>query len=254
MSQPVPAEDTRGVPEMPGRGTVVHTASPTVAPGRRTIVLELKGVQWASHMIAKQALGTTRLHIPHGVIPRDKVAVLQDSWRLKGIGILRIVFGVVWGVDAWFKWQPDFINNFTQYLSDAGAHDGQPTVVKAWIGFWVNTVNVDPHVFANFVAVAETLIAIALILGIFSNLTYAAGSLLCVVIWTTAESFGGPYTAGSTDIGAAIIYGLVFAGLFLAASGRYVGLDSRLGKHLGRFSVLASGNPEQPAPTVGDAG
>ncbi len=56
MSQPVPAEDTRGVPEMPGRGTVVDTASPTVAPGRRTIVLELKGVQWASQKQTVEAV------------------------------------------------------------------------------------------------------------------------------------------------------------------------------------------------------
>jgi hypothetical protein len=32
------------------------------------------------------------------------------AWRLTGIGLLRIVFGVVWAIDAWFKWQPDFIN------------------------------------------------------------------------------------------------------------------------------------------------
>jgi hypothetical protein len=24
-------------------------------------------------------------------------------WRLTGIGLLRILFGVVWGIDAWFK-------------------------------------------------------------------------------------------------------------------------------------------------------
>jgi hypothetical protein len=29
--------------------------------------------------------------------------------RLKGMGILRIVFGLIWAVEAWFKWQPDFI-------------------------------------------------------------------------------------------------------------------------------------------------
>ncbi len=34
------------------------------------------------------------------------------------------------------------------------------------------------------------------------------------VIWSTAEGFGGPYTAGSTDIGAAIIYVLVFLALW----------------------------------------
>jgi uncharacterized membrane protein YphA (DoxX/SURF4 family) len=101
--------------------------------------------------------------------------------------------------------------------------------------------------------VVETLIAIGLILGLFSNLTYIGGALLSVVIWSTAESFGGPYAAGSTDIGAAIIYVLVFAGLFLAASGRYLGLDPWLGKHLGRFSFLASGRTQPSVPPVQDS-
>jgi len=159
------------------------------------------------------------------------------SWRLNGISVLRIVFGLVWGIDAWFKWQPDFINNFTSYLST----DGQPPAVKGWINFWINVVNVDPHVFAHAVAIGETAIAVALILGVFSNLTYIGGTLLSVVIWTTAEGFGGPYQAGATDIGAAIIYVLVFAGLFFSNSGVINGLDRWLSPRLGRFSFLASG-------------
>jgi thiosulfate dehydrogenase (quinone) large subunit len=162
-----------------------------------------------------------------------------DSWRFSGIGILRIVFGIVWGIDAWFKWQPDFVNNFTSYLS--GAQDGQPWPVHHWIGFWINVVHVDPTVFAYLVAAGETSIALALILGVFSNLTYLVGVLLSVIIWATAEGFGGPYHAGSTDIGAAIIYVLVFAGLFLSAAGLYAGLDRRLTPRLGRWGVLASG-------------
>ena len=74
-------------------------------------------------------------------------------------------------------------------------------------------------------AVAETAIALALILGVFMNLTSVLGVLLTVVIWSTAEGFGGPYQAGSTDIGAAVIYALVFAGLFLSSAGLYFGLD-----------------------------
>jgi len=31
------------------------------------------------------------------------MALFEDSWSLKGIGILRIIFGVVWGIDAWLK-------------------------------------------------------------------------------------------------------------------------------------------------------
>ncbi len=160
-------------------------------------------------------------------------------WRLKGIGILRIVFGVVWGIDAWFKWQPDFINNFAGYLT--GAQDGQPAFIQGWINFWINIVKVDPHVFAHTVAVGETLIAVALLFGIMSNLTNIAGILLTVVIWTTAEGFGGPYAAGSADIGSAIIYALVFVGLFLSSAGLYLGFDRWLTPHLGRLGFVASG-------------
>jgi hypothetical protein len=27
----------------------------------------------------------------------------MSAWRLTGIGLLRITFGVVWAIDAWFK-------------------------------------------------------------------------------------------------------------------------------------------------------
>jgi nitrite reductase (NO-forming) len=171
----------------------------------------------------------------HAVSAADRPTLA--SWRLTGIGVLRIVFGLVWAIDAWFKWQPDFINNFTSYMHG----DGQPGWVQGWINFWINIVKVDPHVFAHAVAIGETAIALALILGAFSNVTYIGGILLSIVIWTTAEGFGGPYVAGATDIGAAIIYVLVFAGLFLSNAGLYLGLDQRLTPILGRLGFLASG-------------
>ena len=34
-----------------------------------------------------------------------------------------------------------------------------------------------------------------------------------MLIWATAEGFGGPYTAGASDIGTAVIYAVVFMGL-----------------------------------------
>jgi uncharacterized membrane protein YphA (DoxX/SURF4 family) len=161
------------------------------------------------------------------------------GWRLAGIGLLRIAFGLVWAIDAWFKWQPDFANNFTDYLT--GAQQGQPVVVQAWIGFWVNVVKVDPSAFAMLVALGETAIAIALVLGVFTNLATLGGAALALVIWSTAEGFGGPYQAGSTDVGSAVIYAVVLAGLFLSQAGLYLGLDRRLTPALGRFGFLASG-------------
>ncbi len=105
----------------------------------------------------------------------------------------------------------------------------------------------DPHIFAHLVAIGETAIAIALIVGAFSNLTYLVGVLLSIVIWTSAEGFGGPYVAGSTDIGAAIIYVLVFAGLFLANAGLYYGVDRYVTPWLRRLGFLASGSSKAEA-------
>ena len=171
----------------------------------------------------------------------DTTATRLAPWQVKGIAGLRIVFGVVWLVDAWFKWQPDFIGHFSSYLT--GSLDGQPAWVQAWINFWINVVKVDPHVFAHLVAIGETAVALGLILGVFMNLTNLVGILLSTVIWTTAEGFGGPYQPGSTDIGAAIIYVLVFVGLFLSLSGLMFGLDRKLTPKLGRLGLLASGLP-----------
>jgi uncharacterized membrane protein YphA (DoxX/SURF4 family) len=167
-----------------------------------------------------------------------KVAT-AESWRTKGWALLRITFGLIWAIDAWFKWQPDFIQNFVSYVTSA--LDGQPPAVQAWIHFWEYTVRTDPTVFAYIVALAETALAISLIFGFLSNVGYAGGILLAFVIWSTAEGFGGPYMPGSTDIGAAIIYMLVFVALFLASAGLYWGVDRSLTPRLGRFGYLASG-------------
>ena len=59
----------------------------------------------------------------------------------------------------------------------------------------------------------ETLIATALIFGFARKSTYIAAAVFSLLIWSTAEGFGGPYTAGSTDGGASIIYVVVFLGL-----------------------------------------
>ena len=162
--------------------------------------------------------------------------------RHRAIGVVRILFGIVWAIDAQFKWRPDFLNHFVSYLT--GAQQGQSAAVQTWIGLWINAVNVNPVVFAHVVAIGETLLAVALILGVFSDLAYLGGILLCLVIWSTAEGLGGPYVAGSTDIGTAIIYAFVFVLLFLSRAGLYYGLDACLGRWLGKFSWLASFTPE----------
>jgi len=92
------------------------------------------------------------------------------------------------------------------------------------------------------VALAESALAIALCLGLFSNLAYIGGIILTLLIWSTAEAFGSIYRPGATDLGPAIIYVLVFAGLFLVSAGRRYGVDQLLTPRLGRLGFLASGS------------
>jgi thiosulfate dehydrogenase [quinone] large subunit len=168
-------------------------------------------------------------------------AIQLESWRVKGLAVVRIVLGVIWAINAWLKWQPDFIQNFTGYLSEA-AQD-QPQAVVSWINFWQGIVQANPTAFAVMIALLETALAISLIFGLFSNVGYIGGALLSLMIWTVAEGFGGPYGPGATDIGSAIIYIPALLALFFASAGHYWGVDSWLAPKLGRWAFLASGSP-----------
>lgn len=158
---------------------------------------------------------------------RDEILLEpMDTTQEKSFALLRIAFGVVWLIDASFKWSPAFLNNFTSYLVQ-GAQD-QPMWVQAWINLWIKGVGVDPHLFAILVALGETAIAIGLLLGLLTEVTLLGGVLMILVIWSTAEGFGGPYVPGATDIGAGIIYVFVFIALWLGKSWRRYSLDSFL--------------------------
>jgi nitrite reductase (NO-forming) len=124
---------------------------------------------------------------------------------------VRIVFGVVWLIDAILKWLPGFRAGYADALREGA--DGQPSWLHGWFNFWINLQEPRAAFFGYLVAVVETLIALAVILGFARKLTYLAAVVFSLLIWSTAEGFGGPYTAGSADIGTAIIYALVFAAL-----------------------------------------
>ena len=154
----------------------------------------------------------------------------------KAFALLRIVFGGVWLVDASFKWNPAFLNNFTDYVS-SGA-ENQSALVQSWINFWVQTVSVDPHLFAVIVAITETAIALGLLFGFCTRIAILGGIAMSLVIWSTAEGFGGPYVAGSTDVGTAIIYALLFVALLIGQCWKRYSVDSVLRKRVPFLSKL----------------
>jgi thiosulfate dehydrogenase (quinone) large subunit len=163
------------------------------------------------------------------------------NWRERGVGIARVIFGLVWVVAAILQWLPQFQNTFVGQV--AAAKGGQPGFIQGWISFWANLVSVNPLLFARMLATTETLIAAFLILGIFSNLTYIVGIFLSLGIWSIPEGFGGPYIPGATtDIGTAFPYAILFVVLLCLSAGRYYGLDQWLTSRLGRLGFLASGS------------
>jgi nitrite reductase (NO-forming) len=124
---------------------------------------------------------------------------------------LRIGFGVIWLIDAILKWLPGFKDGYMDTIM--GTRDGQPFWLRWWFDFWINLQHPAATFFWALVATVETLIAIALITGFARKTTYLAAIAFSLLIWSTAEGFGGPYTSGASDIGTAVIYVVVFAGL-----------------------------------------
>jgi nitrite reductase (NO-forming) len=136
---------------------------------------------------------------------------------------LRITFGVIWLIDAALKWLPGFRSGYMSTIM--GEAQGQPGWLQPWFNVWIRFQHPDATSLAYLAAVIETLIAVALIAGFARKLTYISAIVFSLLIWGTAEGFGGPYTSGASDIGTAVIYAVVFAGLltlsYYAGPARY---------------------------------
>jgi nitrite reductase (NO-forming) len=158
--------------------------------------------------------------MPVTLTPSKELTIVQKSWPQD---VFRVVFGLIWGIDAVLKWLPGFRSTYVAAIT--GVANGQPHWLAWWFDFWVKLQAPRPNLFAYLVAVLETLVALAIILGFARKFTYISSAVLGVVIWSVAEGFGGPYMSGSSDIGTAIIYALVSMGLlalcYYAGTSRY---------------------------------
>jgi len=163
---------------------------------------------------------------------------------------LRITFGVIWLIDATLKWLPGFRAGYMSTIM--GEAQSQPGWLQPWFHFWIRLQHPEAVFLAYLVAVVETLIALALIAGFARKLTYMSAIVFSLLIWATAEGFGGPYTSGASDIGTAIIYAVVFAGLlalsYYAGPARY-SADYYLEKKIGWWWRVA----EMRRPAIADA-
>jgi nitrite reductase (NO-forming) len=129
------------------------------------------------------------------------------------VAVLRIAFGLVWVIDAILKWSPGYRNNFGAMLD--GVAKGQPGWLGPWFDLWTGLPHGAATVLAFGSAATETFLAAALLVGFARKSVYLLGLGYSLMVWATGEGFGGPYHAGSTDVGAAIIYAIVFASLLV---------------------------------------
>lgn len=165
--------------------------------------------------------------------------------RLHGAAVVRIGFGVLWAVDATFKWLPGFIHGRTLGDELGKAAEVRTPVIHQWLSMWHSIGTSSPTAFAVGTAVVETLIALGLIFGAFSNLVFVGSAIFSFGIWSSAEGFHLPWKSGMTDLGPSV--GYIFASLALAYAfaGATWSVDSKLRPKLGTYGWLSSRSPEE---------
>lgn len=126
---------------------------------------------------------------------------------------MRVIFGFVWLIDGYLKFQPGMPNALVSLVTQVG--QGQPSWMMPWFTYWAGVVSGDPAFWVYLVGTGEVLLGIGLILGAMRKVTYISGALLSLIIWAVPEGFGGPYGPGSTDIGTGIIYCFMFISLMI---------------------------------------
>ena len=144
----------------------------------------------------------------------------RSPWADTAAGGVRTAFGLVWAIDAYLKFRPEFLSGYLDIIK--GAAEGQPAWLAPWFNFWVNTISLSPDFFAWSTRIIETAIAISLLFGLGRKWMYLLSAIFSFIIWAVPEGMGGPYAPGATDIDSGLIYVLVFVALIV--------LDSAVGR------------------------
>lgn len=132
-----------------------------------------------------------------------------DDWFVRNISVfkvvLRVLFGVFWLIDGALKFQPGTVDAISPIVNATG----QPAWLSGWFSFWASATSSNATFFVTSTGVLEVAIGACIILGLMRKLAYAVSFLLGLLIWSVPEGFGGPYAAGTTDVGTGIVYALV---------------------------------------------
>jgi thiosulfate dehydrogenase (quinone) large subunit len=129
--------------------------------------------------------------------------------------VVRILFGLIWAIDAFMKWLPGYRHTYIDSLKSAA--QGQPSWLHGWFHFWINLQSSAPTLFATLTGLTETTLAVVLVFGLARRVGYSLGVVYMLMVWSVGEGFGGPYVAGSTDVGTGIVYTMLFLTLLAFA-------------------------------------
>lgn len=158
--------------------------------------------------------------------------------RLRGAAIVRIIFGVIWTIDAIFKFLPGFVHGQTLTKELGAGADIQTPIIHQWIQLWSNAASLSPPAFAIGTGVIEVLIAAGLLIGAFSNLVFLGSAIWSFAIWSAAEGFHLPWSKpGITDLGPSVGYIVASLVLFFAAAGATWSVDGWLRPRMARLGL-----------------
>jgi hypothetical protein len=167
-----------------------------------------------------------------------------DNWFVRSgyklSRVFAIIFGIIWGIDGYLKFQ----NNLAASLSDmiSGAAQGQPSWLQPWFSFWTTQAASNPVFWTYLVGALELSLAFALIAGFLRKTAYSGGFILSLFIWAVPEGFGGAYGPGATDIGTGIVYAMTFLFLLMLNASHGTDpytLDARIEKKVSWWKALA---------------
>jgi nitrite reductase (NO-forming) len=170
--------------------------------------------------------------------------VAPDVWFLRNAPTLnvalRVVFGLFWLIDGALKFQPGFVDAFSDMI--AGAAAGQPSWLGGWFSFWASATSSNPALAVYSTGALELAIGVCLVAGLLQKIAYTASFFLSLIIWSVPEGFGGPYGPGSTDVGTGAVYALASV-MFLVAMAAFgpsrLSLDFVIERKWPRWKKLA---------------
>lgn len=149
-------------------------------------------------------------------------ALPRLSWWVRRASALktlfRVLFGVVWLIDGALKFTSGFVNTFPTAVQTAQSNS--PSWLAGWYSFWISQAGTNATLIVYTVGGLELLLGLALVFGFLRKVAYLGGVILSLLIWAVPEGFGGPYAGGTggTDVGAGVVYALLFLGLIVISA------------------------------------